>query len=536
MIRLFSYSRVFLLVILFISTLKFQAQNDSISGISYIQKLIKNDSLIKAEKELKSQLDFYRSKKTTDSLIKYVFLVGSLKLANNDHDLAISKAEAFGKELEQYHSPFIDKEVLLEIAWIYDDAGYTKKAYSIIEKAFKIAQNIEDKKKAGLSGIFHNFGYLASNLGDFALAKKQYAKSIKMMEESNSKDYEDFHKTYNALGGMMWYSAKLDSSLFYFNKALKILDELEQTPINSYYRRALVQMNIAVLNHSMGQIDKSIESSKKVISSFQKYLDVSKDESRKLRALKHQLASIDNLGSFYHSIGEFERADKLITYSYNKKLKNLAPDDNDLTISLIISAQAKIGLRDFKTAKKHIDKAIHRINNSKNTTFFWHASAFSTKATISFELDDHENANKYYNEAHVLFKESLGNNKYTRDFLDEMINMSQFYASDNNAKKAISIAEEGYDFIKSSDFKYSIQAFHHTVNLSEVHYKLKNYKEAIIYSNEAINFLDKKNMTTNSFKDSVQIQYRKPKALLIHAKSKYYLNPNPSEVFLNDLR
>ncbi|NJX14517.1 CHAT domain-containing protein [Tamlana crocina] len=533
--RIFPFCKSIFFLAIFVGTLKTHTQNDSISGIKYIQNLIKNDSLAKAKKELESQLDVYRAEKNTDSLIKYIFLVGSLKLANNQHEVAIKNAEAFGEELKAYNSPYVNKEFLLELSWIYDDAGLTQKAYKTVEEAFAIAQNIKDPKKASLSTIYHSLGYLASNLGDYVLAKNQYAKSIKIMLHSKSKDYLSLHKTYNALGGMMWYSAKLDSSLYYFNRATKMLDSLEQTPDNKYYRKALVQMNIAVISHALGHIEEAIESSKKVINNYQQYLNISNDESGKLRALKHQLAAIDNLGSFYHSIGEFERADQLISYSYQKKLKNLAHDDNNLTISLIISAQSKIGLRDFNAANKLIDQAIERIKNSKNTMFFWKANALSTKASISHELGDNESAKQFYDEAYTLYKTSLGKNDYTRDFLDEIINMSQFYADTNNANKAIPLAEESYRFIKSSDFKNSIQEFHHIVNLSEVHFKLGQYQKAATYSNQAITFLDKPYFRTSGFKDSVHIQYRKPKALLINAKSKYFLNNAPTETDLKAL-
>ena len=535
MTRSSSFLKNTLLISVLFFVLEFEAQNESISSISYIQKLVKNDSIEKAKKELNTHLDFYRTQKNTDSLIKYVFLVGSLKLANDDHELAIKKAEAFGKELEQYNDPFVNKEALLEIAWVYDDAGYTKKSFEIIEEALDVAKTIKDSRKAGFNVIYHNLGYLSANLGNYSSAKKYYLKSIAVADYIEMNDYESLHKTYNALGGMMWHTSQLDSSVYYFNKALKILDKTDQTPLNIYYRKALVNLNIAVLNQGLGKIDQAIESSIEVIDGFQKYLDISKDESRKLRALKHQLAAIDNLGVFYHSVGEFEKADKLVTYAYNKKTRNLAPEDNDLTISPIISAQAKIGLRDFKAAEKLIDHALERISKSKNTQLYWHASALSTKASISNELNQIESASINYDNAYNIFKKSLGRNTYDRDFLDVIINMSQFHASHNNASKAISLAEESYNFIKNSDFKSTIQEFHHVVNLSEVHFKLKDYKQAILYSNKAISFLDKIVINTNGFKDSIQIQYRKPKALLINAKSKYELEINKSEKFLIDL-
>src|SRR5690554_6602335 len=511
------------------------SQNDSVNGIAYIKKLLDEDNLQQAKTELEKQLDVYRVKKETDSLLKYVALVGSFKLANGNQDLAIKRAEVFGEELKQYNSLYIDKEVLLELAWIYDDAGYTERAYKTVEKALKTAEKIKDHKKAKISVIYHNLGYLASNLGDMALAKKQYAISIKMMEKVVDKDFESLQKTYNSLGGMMWYSVKLDSSLYYFNKAYKMLDSVEKNPMNSYYRPAMVKMNIAVLNHSLGHADDAIEASKEVISSFQKFIDISTDESGKLRAARHQLAAIDNLGSFYHSIGEFERADELITYSYNKKLKTLAPDDINITISQIISAQAKIGLRDFKAGKKLIDQAIERINNSKNTQLYWHASALSTKAEISDKLGDIAAADKYFKAADSIYRKSLGTNEYSRDFLDEMIDMSQFYAKTNNPERAISLAEESYNFIKTSDFKNTLQGFHHILNLAEVYYKLKDYHQAINYTNEALNLLNNEDLSAVNFTDSIQIQYRKPKALLINVKSKYYLQPNKSESFLKNL-
>jgi len=511
------------------------SQNDSVNGIAYIKKLLDEDNLQQAKTELEKQLDVYRVKKETDSLLKYVALVGSFKLANGNQDLAIKRAEVFGEELKQYNSLYIDKEVLLELAWIYDDAGYTERAYKTVEKALKTAEKIKDHKKAKISVIYHNLGYLASNLGDMALAKKQYAISIKMMEKVVDKDFESLQKTYNSLGGMMWYSVKLDSSLYYFNKAYKMLDSVEKNPMNSYYRPAMVKMNIAVLNHSLGHADDAIEASKEVISSFQKFIDISTDESGKLRAARHQLAAIDNLGSFYHSIGEFERADELISYSYNKKLKTLALEDFNITISQIILAQAKIGLRDFEGAKKFIDQAIERINTSKSTQFYWHASALSTKAEISNELNDYESAEKHYRAADSLYRISLGKNEYSRDLLDEMIDMSQFYAKINKAQKAISMAEESYYFVKTSDFKNTIQGFHHILNLAEVHYKLKDYNQAIIYSNEALNLLNDKNLRSTNFTDSIQIQYRQPKALLINAKSKYHLQNEKSEDFLTEL-
>src|SRR5690606_34407252 len=141
----------------------------------------------------------------------------------------------------------------------------------------------------------------------------------------------------------------------------KMLDSVEKNPMNSYYRPAMVKMNIAVLNHSLGHADDAIEASKEVISSFQKFIDISTDESGKLRAARHQLAAIDNLGSFYHSIGKCERTDELISDTYNKKPDTISLEVFNINLPQIILALENIGLREFNGVRKFIDEAIERI-------------------------------------------------------------------------------------------------------------------------------------------------------------------------------
>ncbi len=518
----------------FIHSFNAFGQQDELSQSEYIQQLIEDDSLEKARSILKFQLDSFRSEKNKDSLVAYVFLVGSFKLANGDHDLALKKTLEFGEELKRYNDPYIDKEFLMELSWIYDDAGHPEQSYQHIEHALAIAKAIKDPKKAGIDVIYHNLGYQASNMGNYELAKQHYKKAITIMEEQSILDYESLQKTYNALGGMMWFSSKLDSSKHYFSKALKMLELLDSDkPIDTYYRPALVKLNLAVLSHATGRIDQAITLSEEVVDGFQKYLNVSNDESRKLRALKHQLAAIDNLGSFYHSIGEFQRANDLISYAYDKKVESLAPEDHNITISQIILAQAKFGIRDFEAANSLIDEALNRIENSTNMQLYWHAGALSAKSTISFQLKDTLNALKFREASNALYRKSLGNGDYNREFLDEIIQTSLLYAETNHPEKAISYAMESYDYIKQSDFKDNIQGFHHILNLSEVYFKLHDYKNAIVYADEALQLFS--NLKTKTSVDSIQIQYRKPKALFIQSKSKYQLHKNKDISFLKSI-
>ena len=75
MIRLLAYNKFTFFIILFIYTVTFQAQNKFVTGVDYIEELIENDSLQKAEKELIKRITLLKTQKKADSLIKYIHLI-----------------------------------------------------------------------------------------------------------------------------------------------------------------------------------------------------------------------------------------------------------------------------------------------------------------------------------------------------------------------------------------------------------------------------------------------------------------------------
>src|SRR5690606_2128059 len=109
--------------------------------------------------------------------------------------------------------------------------------------------------------------------------------------------------------------------------------------------------------------------------------------------------------------------------------------------------------------------------------------------------------------------------KYSKDYLDQLMEISLFYAKNDQPEKAESLAREVYNFGKGSDFKNTLQDLYHTLNLAEVYFLSENYDDALYYSSEAIHF---NTGNIKNTKDSVLFHYRKPKALLINAQSQYH--------------
>ncbi|MEX0289342.1 MAG: tetratricopeptide repeat protein, partial [Flavobacteriaceae bacterium] len=510
------------------------AQNDSISGPALLDQLISDAKYEQASDALAQQLSHFKSQGNYDTLVSYIKYVGSFKLADDDKAVAIKSAETLVTELIAQENASISRAALLELAWLHDDAGQPKEAYEITKQALNYAEKIADTSIADIETIQYQLGIRASDMGNIGLAKKHHLTALKLRKANPKKDYEGLYSIYNAVGGMMWHSAKLDSAMYFYKEALEALKNMEPNPMNSYYRPSLVQSNIGVLLQATGKVEEGIDFCKDAISNIQNYLKAPEDESKKLRAEKFKLLYVDNLGAFYHSVGEFKKAEELINYSYQEKLKFLDEDDPKIMISLIILGEAKMGLRDYEKAGEYLDQALKILQKDPNSQFYWHGAALISRASVYDELGDAENAEKFYTRGEALYKRSL-QGQYTKDYLDEFIEMSLFYAKRQKPKKALSLAMEGYNFTRNSSFKNTVQEFLHLLNLAEVHYKLKNYGKALEYSEKSLALSIEGHAKEASRVDSILVESGKPKAILIKARTQYNLNNTKDETFLKEL-
>lgn len=507
---------------------------EKMTSAKQIQQLVEQDSVAKARAEVAKNIAFYRSEKVFDSLYNYIQFEGSVKLNNGDKKLAIKKAEALAQEIKNNASPHFVVEALTELGWIYDDSGQHQKAYDLLRSAMPFALKNRDPNNTDQAGIEYRQGYYASKMGDFPLSKKHYAKALRLLKKTRQNDFVFYNQVYNALGGMMWQEGKMDSARFYFQEAIKVLEKTDENDImNKYYRPALIKMNLAVIWNALGKNSEAIAISEESYNGFQQYIDRATDEARIYKAKGSQCVVMDNMASFYNTLGQHGRAQELIEYSFKQKKKLYEKNDINLIISNIILAEAQTANRDFENATMSADHALHLLKNNSGANLYWEVAALFTRANIYEEMGDVENAAHFYEKAAQMYK-NMGAG-YTKDYLDNALEYSRFAAKNNMRSKAIHLAEETYNFTQNGDFKNTLQGFYHTVNLAQVHFLLKNYSEAEKYSKEALEFAVIKKGERLSAADSILSRYRKPQALLIHAQSKYYLANNKNPFLLKKL-
>ncbi|WP_310991336.1 CHAT domain-containing protein [Aequorivita marina] len=505
------------------------------STIEKIQTLIDQDSLAEARAIVQQHISSYKTEKKFDSLYKYIQFEGSFKLNNGDNAKAIKKAETLTQEIKTKASPHFIVEAIIEMGRVYSDAGQYQAAYNLLKSTTSFSKTNKDPKNTDLASLQYSLGYYASKLGDYPLSKKHYLNALRFLTKSRAEDFAFYQQLYNALGGAMWREAKMDSARFYFEEAVAVLKKTDQDDImNQYYRPALLKMNLAVIWNALGKNYEAIKASQEAITGFQEYINQSKDEGRIFKTKEHLLATIDNMAAFYNTLGEFSRSQELIEYSYAQKKKIYNEANIHLIISHIILAQAKSASHDFEGAATNADKALKLLKISDDGNSFWEAAALLTRAAIYKQSGNIEKAAIFYEKGEAIYRNTMQGN-HTKDFLDILMEESLFYAKNNKREKALTLAEETYTFTHTGDFKNTLQEFHHTINLARVHYELKDYNDAILYSNKALKFNILRQNQKAKASDSILIQYRKPQALYINAASKYYQQENKSAAFLKEL-
>lgn len=509
------------------------AQNNDLTGKTKLLNLIDENKIEDAQNYLKTQIDYFKTNNLADSLAHYTEFVGSFKLNNQNRARALEKTEAYVSELVKREIPYVSKFAYKELAWIQDEAGRPDLAYSSIEKALEFAKLDNDNKKPTISDLYYNMGYYASAKGDYKLSKENYVITLEKLRNSPDKDYVFLQQVNNALGGIMWREGKMDSCSYYFKNSLQALKNTEPNPLNSFYRPALVYMNMAVVSNIKGDNEEAILFSKQAIQHYNQYIKEENNEQKINAAIGNKLVAIDNLGVFYNSVGQFTKAEDIITYSYQQKQKTKEANDPNLVISKIILAQAKINTQDYLGAKQLLEDAIQNISENPGVQPYWKASALSTQAKVYDKLHQIDSAAVIYEKARVAFIESVNGN-YNNDILSEISAMAVFYAENGFEEKALERAEEVLDQTLKSDFKDTPQGYSFMLSVADVYYHLKDYEKTLELSTKIITSTE--NLSKSSAPiDRILKRFHLPYALLLKSKAKLELHTDPDVELLIDL-
>jgi CHAT domain-containing protein len=520
---------------LLVAPLPARAQDPKQAGFQVLENFLAADRFQEADSAVTFLIGSYKSTHHYDSLAALPYYAGWAKHQRGNTTGGIQAAENLVGYLEsKTKNAQLLREAYLELALFYELIGNADKAYAKNQRALHYTSQMPSATDEDFGKIENNLGVLAQRFGDMALSSIHHRRASKYFANYPNTNAENFYLNNNAMGGLMWFSSKADSAIYYYEKALENLRKMEPTPKNVYYRQAVVQNNLSGLLDSQGKKTEALQMMRDVIKHLQAYRQAEVSQSEKVKATEFLYQGVDNLAGAYKSMGNYTKALELLRYSYQQKQTNFEPDNPEIFKSLVLLGQAELALKNYQSATTFLDKGLAILEKTPESHHFWQADANYSKAIIQEELGNPVAATAYYQKTESLYERAL-QGEYDNIFLEFLTRSSLFYAKSGNRSKAKEAAFKGYHYILKTQGENTLQAFLQQLNLAAVHYELGDYQAALTYSKEGISVLNQASSRSAFFIDSVQIESNKPRAILLQTKSQYRLQQQKDPPFLEGL-
>ena len=185
MIKLLSYFKFTLLLILCLGFSKIQAQNDSISGVELIDFYLSKEQIKKADSVLNNQIEYFKSTNQIDSLYQFPFYIGKINLHKGSVKNAAQKAKIFIDNLKNKTSN--NRTLYKAYLSLYDFySEFEDDANSLItsKEALKLANTLKDITNKELGLINYIIGGNYYYLYDLSNAVSYFKKSVINYEKS----------------------------------------------------------------------------------------------------------------------------------------------------------------------------------------------------------------------------------------------------------------------------------------------------------------------------------------------------------------
>ncbi|MEO7312474.1 MAG: CHAT domain-containing tetratricopeptide repeat protein [Chitinophagaceae bacterium] len=507
-----------------------------LNGIAAIEKLYEAKNYDEAKRILDADISQLLQDRNADSLNTYILWTGKLEVKKTNQEKAIQKVNQLIEKVQSLtRSPETNSQAHIEAGEFFGLLSHNDMGYKANVAAMQFALQANDESRiTRLVNIENNMATYAQRMGDISLSIIHDRKALQWMAQWKKPNYEKMYLVYNSMGSAMYYISKMDSGIYFFNKALDALAKAQPTPENQYYRPAIIQNNIAGIYGIQGKTTAGIAAMKATISYLKTFLANKEPHPKKQNATAFQFEAIDNLAGIYKELGDYKQAQELLYYSYQQKQKVLPAGNDAVLKSEVLLGQLYYAMREYDKAIQFLNSGLAKIALADGDYLFWQADANNTLALLHEAKKDTINAARYYEKADSLYEASL-QGEYDNIYLEFLTHAATFYASIGQEQKAIAKANKGYDYVVKTQGDQSLMASAGLLNLAEVSYHLGRYQQALTYADESIGVMTAVARASSGLLDSVKIELKKPGVILVKAKAKYELLPKKNVANLTAL-
>ncbi|HEY0040611.1 MAG TPA: tetratricopeptide repeat protein, partial [Flavisolibacter sp.] len=345
-----------------------------------IETALNDKNFAVAEAILQKQVQLFWTEKRADSLNNYVYYTGKIEqLKTGDADKGVKRVQAYVERIKTLSpSPAILRQTYIEAGEYFGFAGKTKLAYNANKEALKYTMIMPGRTGAQIGSIESNMGTYAQRMGDISLSAQHQRQALKYRLSDPSTDAESLYISYNNMGSILYYASKLDSAVDYFNKAIAALKKTEPTPVNQYYRPALVLNNVSGIYSLQGKTTEAINALKTCILNLKTFIASKEPHLKKASATSLQFEATDNLAGIYKELGNYKQAHELLQHSYQQKHQALDKNDPAIFISQILLGQLYYAMKDYDKALRFLNGGLEAIGKADGDYTFWKADACNT--------------------------------------------------------------------------------------------------------------------------------------------------------------
>jgi CHAT domain-containing protein len=431
----------------------------------------------------------------------------------------------------QSQDPRVLRQAHLEIHTYYVEAGKYQLAYEANERALEYTFLIQDHKPAEWAVIESNLGVISNYLGKPDQAKYHTFRAMEGYNQDPNPPKENIFNLYNDIGVRYWYEAKWDSAEYFWLKGIDHLNTMDSTPTNLFFRKAMINNNLAAVYDVKGNPQESIRRVKMSISLNQYFLENAKDDPRYNRAMTSLFYGSANLAAVLKSVGNYQQALQIHEYTLTEKQKRFNSGHPEIIETLIHVGQAHNSLKNYEQAKTRLIEALKYLEALEGEYFLQAADAHYTLGLVFESEKNFPEAKKHFLLSKQNYQDAF-KGKYDYMYLDFLVNASQFFASIGEADLAYSFAKEGLNYISKIDGINSISGINQVLNMGLVAYNLGDYTDSKKYAEESENLFGVLLERASGNVDSIRIEFEKPRAILLKVKTNYQLEQDRPIGFL----
>ena len=510
----------FLFVTILFIDLNSYGQSQPTSGVELIEKLISEGKIVEAEKETSKKINTLKSANKYDSIARYINVFGKIELYQSDNK-SLEKTILLVDEIElkttNLNSLFITK---LTLSKLFNEKGNDQKAYKYAEIAKKLALKLNNK--TSLIDADYCLSEFSLRLGNLNLFEKNIRSTYTILIQNPTINFKIAARAYNYMGALMYLTSKPDSAIYFYEKALLKVDNMEAKPENQLYLPATIKSNMVMLKQSQNKYLEAIGLIEESINLYNKFLKTTNNHPFEYKVQRNLSLAYRNLCSLYNDQRDFEKMNRIAEFAYHHAKQNLPTTSLENFSAITLLAETKLSKNEPQKAIKYLNEAEENLKHMEGDNFLLKANLNTIKGKAYYEIGDFKEANIFYNLGEQ-FHEKAQPGEISRDRMFALINTSLSYAKLGETQRANAILKEAFQhFTKFQDNKSYLRN-KILLALAKVNLIVDNYEESLKWSEESSKIYNN-NSEINAM-DKLHFEEDKAEVLLLQTKAKYFLEP-----------